>query len=417
MESLAPGHGGDQAMGSSGVDYAPPVNSDLPLPLYSTNPAAGGFFLDGGYVMWRQPNLLKDQLVAVRGFTLTDSTISTGLTALSVVGLPNGTFEGDRTQALNVHQVSGPTTYQPGFHIGGGWRFGDGSALTFDWTYVAEAKYSATADGASSRPFQDFGPQLESSFLSSFVFNFPTQFAGPPGKIVIHNPAVPAIPPFITAFGAVYGIWNGAQTMTESFVQRTQQIEATYRMPFYQTECYRISGLVGPRFFWIWEKYQWTTTDNGITTIGTVQVDQGTQPDWVGIYQNIISNRMYGIHCGCSQEWYIGKGFAAMLDLQVAGFLDVVRERAQYSNAVRDGIERRRTVTTYTMVPEFQATPYIMWYPWEGVQLRFGWDFFCFFNTVYSPRPIDFNYSSVDPNYERAFRFFDGLQASIAFVF
>ena len=51
------------------------------------------------------------------------------------------------------------------------------------------------------------------------------------------------------------------------------------------------------------------------------------------------------------------------------------------------------------------------------VQLRFGWDFFCFFNTDYSPRPIDFNYSSVDPNYERAFRFFDGLQSSIAFVF
>jgi hypothetical protein len=58
-----------------------------------------------------------------------------------------------------------------------------------------------------------------------------------------------------------------------------------------------------------------------------------------------------------------------------------------------------------------------MWYPWEGVQMSVGYDVFAFFNTVSSPRPIDFNFGTVDPNYERTFRWFNGLQASVAISF
>jgi hypothetical protein len=73
--------------------------------------------------------------------------------------------------------------------------------------------------------------------------------------------------------------------------------------------------------------------------------------------------------------------------------------------------------TMWRLVPELQATPSIMWYPLEGIQLQFGWDAFVFFNTVASRQPIDFNYSSLTPPYEDIARWFTGLQATIAFIF
>jgi hypothetical protein len=413
LVALAPGGAHAQ---DAGVDYAPPANAILPLPLYSTNPAAGGFFMAGGYAMYRGSTPLKDQLVAVRGFTVTDPTVpNQAQTTTIVLGVPSGAFFGDRTEVLDVSQVSGPGTYQPGFTIEGGWRFSDGSALTASWMWLTTARMNAVAT-TINRPFQDFGADLASSFLSSFVFNFPAGFNGPLNKITIPTPG--AVPPFEVVPGAVIGIWNGASTMTEVFEQRFSQIEATYRVPFYETECFRMSGIIGPRFSWIWERYQWRTFDTGLDQTGSTIISLSDNPSWEAIYTNIVSNRMYGVHVGCSEEWYIGKGFAAQLELQGALFLDVVREKVTYETGVRKGVpQNKRTITDYTFVPELQATPYIMWYPWEGIQMKFGFDIFAFFNTIGSPRPIDFNYSALDPNFEHIFRWYNGVTASIAFVF
>jgi hypothetical protein len=411
LAALAPGGANAQDL-----DYSLPAGCNLPLPLYSTNPARGGLFLAGGYAMYRQDNPLKDQLVAVRGFTVSDPSVPNQAQTTTInLGVPAGAFFGDRTEVLNVSQVSGPMTYQPGFTVEGGWRCADGSALTIGFTWLHTAQYRATATSINL-PEQQFGADLANSFISSFVFNFPTGFNGPLNKITIPTPS--AVPPFEVVPGAVVGIWNGANTMTLSFEQRFEQLEATYRIPFYETECYRVSGLIGPRFDWIWERFKWTTTDVGLTQTGSAILAINDDPSSTAIYTNIVSNRMYGIHTGCTQEWYCGHGFAAQLDLQAALFLDVVKQQAKYETGVRKGVpQNRRNITTYTLVPELQATPYVMWYPWEGIQMRFGWDFFCFFNTISSPRPIDFNYSALVPSYERTFRFFDGLQASIAFVF
>jgi hypothetical protein len=394
LAALVPGEAfgdilGQSPSGSGGTDYALP-ETNLPLPLYSTNPALGGLYLDGGFLMYEQTNPLRNQELAIRGFTATDLSL----------GLRPGTFVGPATKALDVHQVTGPSSYQPGFTLGVGYRFSDGSVFSIDYQYFTTALY--TADATLSAHNLQFGVNQAATFLSSFVYNFPAQYAGPPFKIPFGAPE------------ALYGIWNGASAMTESFRQVWWQLEASYRVPIFDTECYRVTGIVGPRYFRIQDTFQWVTTDIGGPFPG-LEIEQ---PSWVGVYNNIVSNDMYGVHAGVQQEYYLGWGFAAMLTVQGAAFIDVVREEAEYQFGDKNlAPQRKRTIRQYTLVPEIQATPAIQWYPWEGVQVRLGYDLLAFFNTISSPQPVDFNYSSVDPGYARTFRFFNGFMAAVAIVF
>ncbi len=85
------------------------------------------------------------------------------------------------------------------------------------------------------------------------MFNFPAEFAGAPYKV---TNAANTEGPY-----SVYGIWNGASVMTIALLQRSEQFFLTYRKPFYETENYRASALVGPKWFWIQDKFTWITTD------------------------------------------------------------------------------------------------------------------------------------------------------------
>ncbi|MFN6051480.1 MAG: hypothetical protein ACK47R_11675, partial [Planctomycetia bacterium] len=49
-----------------------PGSPNLPLPLYHARPDTGGFFLSGGYSMYRQTNPIGNQTVAYRGFWAID---------------------------------------------------------------------------------------------------------------------------------------------------------------------------------------------------------------------------------------------------------------------------------------------------------------------------------------------------------
>lgn len=391
-EGIAPGginYG--SASGSGGTDYAPPYNGSPWLPLYSTNPALGGLYLNAGFLYMNESNPLKPQEVATRGFIDVDGSV-----ALRGVGA----YIGSRRNALDVQQVTGPSSYQPGFEVGAGYRFSDGSVFSIDYWYFTTAFYHADAT-LIPRGFQ-IGPNEADSFLTAPVFNFPVQYAGPPYKVITGLP------------NALFGIWNGASAMTESFRQLWWQLEASYRVPIYDTECFRLSGLVGPRYFRIQDTYQWLTTDIGGVFPGVLY----DLPQWAAQYTNIVSNDMYGAHAGISGEWYMGCGFAAMLTVQGAAFVNIVREEALYELAQKDIPPiAKRTIRQYTFVPEIQATPAIQWYPYEGIQVRFSYDFLAFFNTISAPRPVTFDYSGLDPVYVRQWRCFNGFAASIAFVF
>jgi hypothetical protein len=277
-----------------------------------------------------------------------------------------------------------------------GWRFRDGSALELNWMHLAKARYSHVA--SIIPPVFNLGVQLENSFLTAPVYNFSNFYAGPLFDFELRDP------------GAGYGIWNAADIMTIEFTQRTENIDLTFRKPIYETECWRSSGLVGPRFFWIWERFMWRTTDQNF--LGQFDsVDEA-------VYTNIVSNRMYGVHLGCGNEWFLGNGFAVSVDLDAALMLDVVKERAKYQLADKYSPGAvKRAKTDYTVVPQVQANLNLWYYPIEGIQLRVGYEIMALFNTIAAPKPVSFNVGAVDPPWERRARIFDGLNAGIAIIF
>jgi hypothetical protein len=345
--------------------------------------------------MYQQTNPLRSQQIATRGFFVNNDTV------LNAAGSA-GTFVGTGNNVLDVNQVTGPLSFQPGFQIDIGWKFASGSALTFTFWWLSETNYNAAATLAQPLGQGLIRSDQADTFLTAPVYNFPSDFAGPPLKV--QNPGGTAQP------FSVYGIWNGASIMTEVFWQRAWMYQATWRKPFYETETYRASCLVGPRIFILQEKFRWITTD--------LDINGQSSPIWAATYTNQVNNNMYGFFVQLQQEWYVGRGWALMLNAGGAALADFAKEKATYQRNDRFfGPENKRSRNQFRAVPELQVTPSIMWYPLEGIQLSVGWDFFCFFNTIASTTPVDFNYGSLTPGYSDVFRFFQGFQASIAFVF
>jgi len=416
--ALAPGVASAQI---EAVGYAPP-DVQWPFPLYSTHPEAGGPYFMGGFVMYRQTNPIQNQSVAVRGLRIVGNSAVESFfdpvlnqTFFTLHPELSDAFIGPGTKALDVEQVSGPNKYVPGTTIGAGWKFADGSAFEVNWMWLADHRTQAVATLAP--PGLLAGQDFSNTFLFSPVYNFPPEYAGPLqdlpfgrqtlGNFTTDNPlGIGGLP------GAGFGIWNAAEVMSIEFRQRAEQLEGTYRVPVFDTECYRLSGLVGPRFFWIWERFKWRTID--VDAAGDLP-----DPRDVAQYTNIVSNRMYGVHAGCRQEWYMGHGFCCQFDAQAAGFYNVVHERVKYELGTKgSGPAIKRGLHDWTFVPELQGTLSLCWFPIEGVQFRIGYDVMAFFNTVSSPRPIDFNFSGLDPYFKPyTFRVFDGFQAEFALVF
>jgi hypothetical protein len=268
---------------------------------------------------------------------------------------------------------------------------------------------------------------------------------------------------------AAYGIWNAATVMGIDFVQRTDMYDLIGRIPLYENECSRWYGLLGFRHVALWERFKWrteaveaqsaqnsvtvpllalqnaglqiTTNNFIVSTVVTPPATAGGQQfqnsqvfnfgiqtpppgvpavagaDDVAIYTNIVSNRMYGPTIGCGSEWYLGWGFSCSLDLRAALHVDVVKERARYEREDRY-IASKRSRTEYVFVPELDALANVCWYPFEGIEVRVGYDFMNFFNTIASPQPVDFNYGATAPAWDKGqYRFIEGFHAGIGFIF
>ncbi|MGE3807321.1 MAG: Lpg1974 family pore-forming outer membrane protein [Gemmataceae bacterium] len=371
-------------------DYAPPV-TEFPFPL---GPVDGeGLYLGVEFLYFRMTNPLANQPVAFRGVIDADGTIS------GPPGTTPGAFVGSGNLALDVSQVNGPQTWVPGYNLVAGWRFRNGVVVEGSWFHLEEAKYAASAGPVP--PFFQQAGNLADSFLSAFVYNFPPDFAGAAPDV-----APPASP------GAAYGIWNGAEYMNIQFTQRFDQWDITGRFPIFQTENCRYYGFVGPRIGRIWERFKWRTADLDLFGNGA--------PFNTAIYSNIISNNLYGFHIGCGDEMRLGDTpvgtFSVSLDLQAAALLNVAKTRAKYEREDRQ-ISAHHSRKEFTFVPELQAQINLWWYPIEGVQLRVGYNAMAFFNTISSPVPIDFDFGSLSPKFERETRFFDGLNAGIGIIF
>ena len=249
------------------------------------------------------------------------------------------------------------------------------------------------------------GPLLADSFVSAFFFNLPPEFAGANQRIAIGNP------------GAVFGVFNGDNNISESFQSYFQDFDIRGRVPWYQDDCSRIYGFAGGRFAWIWEQYRLRGTSADFTG--------ASAPTDVGLYQNTISNRMYGAFGGVGAERYLGYAFGIGLEAEAAFLLDIVKERAQVQNGDRPDATTstpfvivKKAATNFSPVGEFSANAQIYWYPIEGVQLKAGYNLMTFLNTVASPDPIAFDARDFEPDWKnKAIRYFDGFNAGIGFIF
>jgi hypothetical protein len=361
-----------------------PVSGLLGHPRYEE----GGFFtaIEGKWI--RGTNPMRPQQIAVRGFRDFDGSIS---------GTPN-TFLGSGAEALNTHQVSGPGTFVPGLNLTLGWRFESGVVLAFSYWHLADARYAASA---SILPREGPNADLSNTFLFAPVFNFGPEFAGEPQNVTVGNP------------GATFGIWNAAQSMNISFVQRFDLFDLSGRIPIWQTERSREYGLIGGRCVAIWERFAWRTVSADVT--GAAAEDD------VANYTNVVSNRLWGVHIGCGTEWFLGDtpigGFSLSCDGEVGLYIDFVRERAKY---VRDDgvMAASRARHVQTLAPGVECKVNLWWYPFEGISVRLGYDLMTFFNTVAAERPIDFNMGSIAPKWEEGItRFYHGLGFGVGFVF
>jgi hypothetical protein len=379
-------------------DYAP-AHPQIPWPLGSTRPEDGGPFVYAQTTLYQWTNPLRSQPIAIRGFFASDNSL----------GVPVGTRFGSGAEALNVNNLNGQGSFEPGVEMGFGWKLKDGSAITFSFLYFAETNYSHGA--TLFTPHGREGQDLADTFISSFVYNFPPEYAGPINKVGIFTNGTGTPSPT----GAV-GIWNAASVMTIQFEQRFQQYEATYRYPIIDDEDYRVQALVGPRFAWIWERFGWRTVSYGLDQANNSV--QATATD-VALYTNIVSNRMYGVHAGCQTECYLGHGFAMMLEGQGALFVNGVKERAKYELGQKfAGLpESKRAKKEFSIVPEVSAMLSLQWYPTEFVQIQLGYELMAFFNTLASTRPIDYNYLNVAPTFDHVNRQFNGFRFGVALWF
>jgi hypothetical protein len=371
----------------------------------------GGFYTAGEFIFMRETNPLRHQVIATRGLLDFDGTITADLNGILVEPatgpariIPGprvpGTFIGSNAGALFADDGSkSGATYEPGFIFTAGWKFHNDVAVELTWWHLADAHYGASA--SLTPPGLNAGNLLAETFLFSPVFNFPNQFAGPAQKIALGGPF------------AAYGIWNGASLMSIQFTQRFNQLDLSGRIPVYQDDCWRTYGLLGPRFVWMWERFKWRTVSEDFT--GNAGQDD------VANYNNIISNRMYGVDIGGGFERRLGDTpigtFSVAVDWRVAGLIDVVKERSSYERADLS-IKAFHNKNEYTFVPEAQVQGNVIWFPIEGVELRVGYDFMSFWNTVASPNPVSFNYGDPAPNWEKGhLRLLYGFNAGIAFIF
>lgn len=397
------------AFAQKGVDL--PADPIIPLPLYHPRAdVVGGWYTGMEFVIYRQTNPIPNQLLAVRGFVDVDGAITGDLNGTVVntdTDVPfiirgpivPGNFLGSQTPALFADDLKGQQSFQPGYKISLGYRFDSGSALEVNWTHLASATYSGNASliPPNYANLAGGGGLLADTYLFAPFFNLPPEFAGPQQKAAIGNP------------GSMYGIFNGATNMSIAFTQRYDEANIMGRVQLFQDECLRCYGLAGGRFAWIWERFAWRTVSSTF--------DGLSGPQDVATYTNIVSNRMYGPFIGAGFERYLCYGFAMGLETQAAALMDVVKERARLERGDK-AIALKKSVTNFSVVPEISANAQLYWYPIEGVQVRAGYNFNAFFNTIAATDLVDFEARTFDPNWSnRAVRFLDGFNAGVGFIF
>ena len=88
----------------------------------------------------------------------------------------------------------------------------------------------------------------------------------------------------------------------------------------------------------------------------------------------------------------------------------LVKESAWYQLPDRALTKAKKSATNFAFVPETNASVQLCWYPIEGIQMKVGWNFLAFFDTVQADQQVDFDFRSLDPNWKNRFVRFHSFQ-------
>lgn len=382
-----------QGLSDSMVPATPSINAPIP----TGNPGrSSGIYTAAEFFFLSQTRTLGNQVIARRGVYDASGLISGGV----------GNFIGSGTPALSTGDVE-RSSYAPGYRVTIGWKTEDNISIYASFLQTVDTKYHAGA-GIVPRGFRS-GALLEDSFLTADVFNFPSDYSGPLNDTQFDTTILDANGNPLN--GNTYGIWNAADNMTITYLQRFTTADFGARVPMFQTEYSRVYGVAGVRYAWFFERFKWRTVDRDFNGVAL--------PGDVADYNNTLSQRMYGVFGGCGHEVYLGNAFAVSADVTGAAMLNLVKERVKY--ALGDAINptsNKRSRETFMFVPNINADVNLWWYPLEGVQLRFGYNTMMFFNTRNMGRPVGFDFGNIDPNYgDQAFRLVHGFNIGLGLFF
>jgi len=447
-----------------------PSGTQIPLPLGNDRPDTGGFFSALEFLTISQGRAFGSQTVAVRGIIDSNGGVGgivnqgsvpnlnfgqpigilpgTGITIPGGVGFPPvvippiiltdtrpflpgpttltpavpGRFIGSRTRALSTGDL-GRTTFTPGMRLTLGYGLGGGDTISFSYMHLFQAKYSAVASLAP--PFSGQSPtDPAETFLTSAVFNFPSQLSGPlfrrsadfiPISTIDANGNISAgVGP-----GSSYGIFNGASVMEISLIQRFNAFDITYRTTAIESEYGRSYVTAGGRSAWIFERFTWRTTTFGVDR-DPISVDAQTTSESVK-YTNTLSQHLYGPFLGLGHDLYLGNGFSAEVDCSAAMLVNIAKKRAKYQlqQPIGElGIQNKRTANELGFVPNANLAVNMAWRPKPFIEAKIGYNIWTYYNTLYMAKPIDFNYGSLDPGYDNRFiRLYHGLNIGLALTF
>ncbi|MBA4189345.1 MAG: hypothetical protein C0467_15215 [Planctomycetaceae bacterium] len=385
-----PANGTIPSTDGSGGGFQTPRQSAVPSYLPTGQPGDAGFYFGMEFVLLAQTRAIGHQSIAKYGFY--------DLTG-EVNGTP-GAIVGSGRDAINTNMFRNGPTFQPGFNVEVGYRFDDGTKIFANYMQLYDAHYSVGASlvpPGYAVPLQNGQITLADSFVSSPVYSFNSQFAGPTNKVA----GVPD--------SAVYGIWNAATQMDIKFTQRFQQAQAGGRVPVLMTDYSRVYGTGGMQFSWFFERFYW----RAVSADQNGNVNQTTAAN----YTNTLSQRMYGPFVGCGHEIFVANQFSLSCDLTGALLLNVDKQRAKYKLG-DNTIQSKWGNEEFHITPNANIAVNAWWYPIEGVQMRVGYQAMSFYNTQYMITPVGFNYGNIAPQYEfKAFRLLHGFNVGVGFFF
>lgn len=350
-------------------------------------------------------------------------------TLRSLRGTP-GQFVGSGETAL-ASDTGTRDLFQPGVRLTLGYRLRNG--IAFEAQYWGQTAARNRAYAGIISPFGGTGTDDLNSFISAPFYNFSPYFAGPQRDIVgdVNTDIVPpgstgitytpAAPADLIQFGGyvqpAYGIFNGAENASISFTQKFKSFEANVRVPVSQFEGTRTYWTGGFRYISTEERFRLRIEDLGLDEDPVVG-GSDSRPEWAMRYTTKIKNRFYGLQTGVGGEAYLLNGFAVSVDGKVGLLAETSRMSVTVQRLdLQNGVGLRNTNNQINMAGLVQGGAYLWWYPAEGIQVKFGYEYLGIIGARRSPEPIDFDLGRLNPRVRNTYLSIDGIVFGVGMAF